>query len=160
MLIVNADSRNADLKLMLNWDSEIVICSRFVNCELWPCDMNSTLGSVVPLAMFLFHRNLRLVVFLNAVTVLCVTKFWCRWGVAVAGTSAFETLTLPKGGGSSDPCQVFQWSLLNDIMRLNCPSRVISNKAMSLSRKTLKWNLWSSTTPKDTFFLIEYLFVE
>ena len=38
--------------LMLNRDSEIVICSRFMNCELWSCDMNSTLGSVVPLAMF------------------------------------------------------------------------------------------------------------
>ena len=38
---------------MLNRDSEIVIRSRFVNCELWSCDMNSTLGSVVPLAMFL-----------------------------------------------------------------------------------------------------------
>ena len=36
---------------MLNRDSEIV-CSRFLNCELWSCDMNSTLGSVVPLAMF------------------------------------------------------------------------------------------------------------
>ena len=38
---------------MLNRDSEIVICSRFVNCELWSCDMNSTLGSIVPLAMLL-----------------------------------------------------------------------------------------------------------
>ena len=38
---------------MLNRDYEIVICSRFVNCELWSCDMNSTLGSVVPLAMFI-----------------------------------------------------------------------------------------------------------
>ena len=37
---------------MLNQDSEIVICSRFVNCELWSCDMNLTLGSVVPLKMF------------------------------------------------------------------------------------------------------------
>ena len=38
---------------MLIEDSEIVICPRFVNCELWSCDMNSTLGSVVPLAMFI-----------------------------------------------------------------------------------------------------------
>ena len=38
---------------MLNRDSEIVICSRFVSCELRSCDMNSTLGSVVPLAMFI-----------------------------------------------------------------------------------------------------------
>ena len=38
---------------MFNRDSEIVTCSRFVNCELWICDMNSTLGSVVPLAMFI-----------------------------------------------------------------------------------------------------------
>ena len=46
---------------MLNRDSEIVTCSRFVNCELWSCDMNSTLGSVVPLAMFLdFPQNFRL----------------------------------------------------------------------------------------------------
>ena len=37
---------------MLNRDSDIVICSRLVNCELWSCDLNSTLGSVVPLAMF------------------------------------------------------------------------------------------------------------
>ena len=37
---------------MLNWDSEIIICSRFVNCELVSFDTNSTLGSVVPLAMF------------------------------------------------------------------------------------------------------------
>ena len=49
------------LKSMLNRDSEIVYCSRFVNCELWSCDMNSTLGSVVPLAMFLdFPQNFRL----------------------------------------------------------------------------------------------------
>ena len=38
---------------MLNRDSEIVTYSRFVNCKLWICDMNSTLGSVVPLAMFI-----------------------------------------------------------------------------------------------------------
>ena len=44
------------LKLMLRRDSEIVIYSRFVNCELWSCDMNSTLGSVVPLAMFLIYE--------------------------------------------------------------------------------------------------------
>ena len=30
------------LKLMLNRDSEIVVCLRFVNC-----DMNSTLGSIL-----------------------------------------------------------------------------------------------------------------
>ena len=42
---------------MLNRDSEIVICSRFVNCELWSCDMNSTLGSVVPLAMFFVYTD-------------------------------------------------------------------------------------------------------
>ena len=40
------------LKLMLYRDSKIVICSIFVNCELLSCDMNSTLGPVVPLAMF------------------------------------------------------------------------------------------------------------
>ena len=40
------------LKLKLNRDSGIVIGSRFVNCELSSCDMNSTLGSVLPLAMF------------------------------------------------------------------------------------------------------------
>ena len=40
---------------MLNRDFEIVICSSFVNCALRSCDMNSTLGSVVPLAMF-FHE--------------------------------------------------------------------------------------------------------
>ena len=38
-------------------DSEIVICSRSVSCELWSCDMNSTLGSVVPLAMFDLKMN-------------------------------------------------------------------------------------------------------
>ena len=27
----------------------------FIICELWSCDMNSTLGSVVPLAMFNIH---------------------------------------------------------------------------------------------------------
>ena len=43
----------AILKLILNRNSEIVICSRFVNRELRSCNMNSTLGSVVPLAMFL-----------------------------------------------------------------------------------------------------------
>ena len=39
---------------MLNRGSEI-ICSRFVNCEPSSCNMNSTLGSVVPLAMFGTH---------------------------------------------------------------------------------------------------------
>ena len=43
---------------MLNRDFGIMICSRFVNCELWSCDMNSTLGSVVPLAMFIFRVNM------------------------------------------------------------------------------------------------------
>ena len=43
---------------MLNRYSEIVICSRFLNCELWSCDMNSALGSVVPLAMFLRIKSL------------------------------------------------------------------------------------------------------
>ena len=38
---------------MLNRDSEFVICSKLVICELLSCDVNSTLGSVVPLAMFL-----------------------------------------------------------------------------------------------------------
>ena len=42
---------------MLNRDLEILLCSRFVNCELWSCDMNSTLGSVVPLAMFDYLRS-------------------------------------------------------------------------------------------------------
>ena len=37
----------------LNRDSEIVICSIFVGCELRSCDTNSTLGSIVPLAMFI-----------------------------------------------------------------------------------------------------------
>ena len=43
---------------MLYWDSEIVIWSIFVNCELWTCDMNSTIGSVVPLAIFFFLQVL------------------------------------------------------------------------------------------------------
>ena len=38
---------------MLNRYSEIVIRSRFVYCELWTCSKNSTLGSVVPLAMLI-----------------------------------------------------------------------------------------------------------
>ena len=37
---------------MFNRDSEIMTCSRFVNYELWSCRMNSTLGSILPLAMF------------------------------------------------------------------------------------------------------------
>ena len=39
---------------MLNWDSEIVIWSRFLNYELWTCYMKSTLGSIAPLAMFIY----------------------------------------------------------------------------------------------------------
>ena len=45
---------------MFCWDFEVNAYSRFWNCnmfkfcELWSCDMNSTLGSVVPLAMFHF----------------------------------------------------------------------------------------------------------
>ena len=38
---------------MLNRDFEIVTCSSFVKSALWSCDMNSTLGYVVPLAMLL-----------------------------------------------------------------------------------------------------------
>ena len=37
--------------ILHNRDSEIVICPRFVNCDL-VIYMNSSLGSVVPLAMF------------------------------------------------------------------------------------------------------------
>ena len=43
---------------MFGWDFEVNAQSRFWNCnmskicELWSCDMNSTLWSVVPLAMF------------------------------------------------------------------------------------------------------------
>ena len=45
--------------LMIDWDFEIDAWSRFwrwnlINICVWTCDMNSTLGSVVPLAMFVF----------------------------------------------------------------------------------------------------------
>ena len=43
--------------LMFGWDSEVDVWSRFwrwnlIKIFVWTCDMNSTLGSVVPLAMF------------------------------------------------------------------------------------------------------------
>ena len=46
--------------LIFGWYFEVNAQSRFWNfnmfkiCELWSCNMNSTLGSVVPLAMFLY----------------------------------------------------------------------------------------------------------
>ena len=44
-------------RLMFGWDFEVDAWSRFLRWNLikiciWTCDMNSTLGSVVPLAMF------------------------------------------------------------------------------------------------------------
>ena len=44
-------------RLMFGWDFEVDAWSRFLKWNLikiciWSCDMNSTLGSVVPLAMF------------------------------------------------------------------------------------------------------------
>ena len=44
-------------RLMFRWNFEVDAWSRFWRCNLikifvWTCDMNSTLGSVVPLAMF------------------------------------------------------------------------------------------------------------
>ena len=44
-------------RLMFGWDFEVDAWSRFwrwnlINICVWTCDMNSTLGSVVPLAMF------------------------------------------------------------------------------------------------------------
>ena len=57
---------------MLNRDSEIVICSKFVNCELWSCDMNSTLGSVVPLAMFIYY-----------ISPSKMLNIWCTIGTTV-----------------------------------------------------------------------------
>ena len=49
--------------LMFGWDFEVNAYSRFWNwnlikiCELWTCNMNSTLGSVVSLAMFFLLVN-------------------------------------------------------------------------------------------------------
>ena len=44
---------------MFGWDFEVDTCSRFWRCliKIWvrTCNMNSTLGSVVPLAMFFFR---------------------------------------------------------------------------------------------------------
>ena len=45
-------------RLMFGWDSEVDAWSRFwrwnsIKICFWTCDMNSTLGSVVPLAMFM-----------------------------------------------------------------------------------------------------------
>ena len=39
-----------------------------------------------------------LVVFMNAFTVFCKAKCWCNGGMALAGPSAFEILTLSKRG--------------------------------------------------------------
>ena len=46
---------------MFGWDFEVDAWSRFLRWNLikifvWTCDMNSTLGSVVPLAMFLIYQ--------------------------------------------------------------------------------------------------------
>ena len=64
------------LKLILNRNSEIVICSRFVNRELWSCNMNSTLGSVVPLAMF--NQSITKVAFL-AIIILMKPFYISNW---------------------------------------------------------------------------------
>ena len=49
-------------RLMFRWNFEVDAWSRFWRCNLikifvWTCDMNSTLGSVVPLAMFLVRTE-------------------------------------------------------------------------------------------------------
>ena len=48
---------------MFGWDFEVDAWSRSWRCNLikifvWTCDMNSTLGSFVPLAMFVFRSRL------------------------------------------------------------------------------------------------------
>ena len=57
-------SRDADVCLRFwSWSFEeclIEILKLFKICELWSCDMNSILGSVVPLAMFIFCPQTRL----------------------------------------------------------------------------------------------------
>ena len=46
-------------RLVFGWDFEVDAWSKFWNLIkicVWTCDMNSTLGSVVPLAMFLIYQ--------------------------------------------------------------------------------------------------------
>ena len=75
---------------MLNRYSEIEICSRFVNCELWSCDMNSALGSVVPLAMFIFMIYIKM--FVTIIMVLFRWILWCSSCPAFLWLSATHSL--------------------------------------------------------------------
>ena len=86
------------LKLMLNRDSAIVR-NMFKICELWSCDMNSTLGSVVPLAMFLdFPQNFKL----STRNQYCPQAI--AWGTILDGGSTV------LDGGSTIFCRISQFT--------------------------------------------------
>ena len=54
---------------MPNRDSDIVLRSRFVYCELWTCNKNSILGSVVPWQCFFLKR---------LITKILNLECWCH----------------------------------------------------------------------------------
>ena len=86
----------------------------FKICELWPCDMNSTLGSVVPLAMICSTGISGWLYFWTPSQYFAWQSFdvvegWLWLGQALSKPWPYQR------GGSSDPCQVFQWFLLSDI---------------------------------------------
>ena len=81
-------------RLMFGWDFEVDAWSRFLRWNLikiciWTCDMNSTLGSVVPLAMFALSACLSLFAWcccylsmnlVVAIIAICIWPF--KWAFA------------------------------------------------------------------------------
>ena len=100
------------LKSMHNWDSEIIICSRFVNCDLviwtqpsgplclWQCFCSTGISGWLyfwtPSQYFAWQS-------------FDVVEGWLWLGQALSKPWPYQR------GGSFDPCQVFQWFLLSDI---------------------------------------------
>ena len=132
------------LNLIFNRDSEIVLCSRFVNCELWSCDVNSTLGSVVPLAMFFLatsfikHQNrskvelkISLYLFSSVEDILCIIL-----------SIHFLKLSLPENG----------WISMDQSVRVK-PNKNSLDKIQNNTLGIQKINLYHTninTRPKIT----------
>ena len=69
----------------------------FKICELWSCDMNSTLGSVVPLAMFFFSgQTLRKY---NMAARYRLLLYWCNsfLGLSLPFCATFKKLNKKMG---------------------------------------------------------------
>ena len=157
---------------MCGWDVEVVAWSRFFRWKLikicvGTCDMNSTLGSVVPLAMFYFSvfrkhfgskcqiekqspLSENVCLFDNSTPFywffLARRQFWTDPG----SCSKFSRLLASSPNLSSHP--IITTSYLprreNTFLSATSHRQLLNNKFLSLSTPTLIWHLICSSSSK------------